>query len=156
MDSYITISEIKILKGPDRLLRMRVLISQCWDMEIELFLVATLAEALIYKHHNLSVDFPVKDLLEIMPKGAGEFFKGKVGIDFFFRVKGPSVFEVRYYTEELETVRAIVTANSVLDLHEKDLHKYENKYTIHDLRNGTQLPPINKVLNYIKGSKESQ
>lgn len=150
MRTNLTIYELKILKGPDRLLRMKVLISDTIDMEIELLMLASLVEALLFKHHNLSIDFPTNELLAIIPKGAGEFFKGKIGLEMFFRYKEPSVFNLRHYSEALEIERILSSAESTILVNKIDYENYQYKYSLNDFRNGETLFPVIKKLNYFK------
>ena len=120
------------------------------DMEIELFMLATIVEAILFKHHKVSVDFPIQDILKIIPNRAGEFFNGKIGINMFFRLKEPSVFELRYYSKELEVERTITDAELAIAINKIDLDEYEFKYTLNDFRNGQTLPALRKIIKYTK------
>lgn len=67
MRGNITFYEIKPLKGPDRLLRLHVKIDGAFQIADSIDMLAEITQALIFKYHRLMINFPVSDLISVLP-----------------------------------------------------------------------------------------
>lgn len=152
MKGNLEIYELKILKGPERLLRMHVLIKQTLDLKESVDILATLIESLVFKHHKLTVEFPSAQLFEFMPnneKGKyGTFLNGVLGLEILLANKGASNFKIRYYPEEVEFERLIFNTNNHISTNKIDMDTYRFTCTLKDFRDGASAQEWNTKINF--------
>lgn len=152
MRGNLEIYELKILKGPVRLLRIHVLIKQTLDLKESIDILAILIESLIFKHHKLSVEFPSAQLLEFLPsnrKGKyGSFLNGTLGMEIVLVNNGVSNFKIRYYSEEVEFERLILNTDNYISINQLNMDAYKFKCTLNDFRVGKPTPEWNTKLNF--------
>ena len=151
MKGNLEIYELKILKGPERLLQINVLIKQTLDLKETIDILSALIESLIFKHHKLTIEFPSVQLFDFLPgnkKGKyGTFLNGTLGLEILLLNKGVSNFKIRYYSEELEFERRISNTNNYISINQVDIDAYKFKSTLKDFREGKSTPEWNTILN---------
>ncbi|EHQ29792.1 hypothetical protein [Mucilaginibacter paludis] len=157
----VNVYEIKPLKGPDRLLRMHVLIEKAWMMKDNINMLAELSKALIYTYHGIAIDFPTTALLEALPTNEryrhmryGEQINGILGIEILFMRNSDSVFTMRYYTEHIEFERNLGDVDNYISRNKIDMSEYEPKFTLKDMREGISVEPVSIKINYTKPSNK--
>jgi hypothetical protein len=152
MKSNLEIYELKILKGPERLLRINVLIKQTLDLKETIDILSAIIESLIFKHHKLTLEFPSVQLLDFLPgnkKGKyGTFLNGTLGMEILLLNKGASNFKIRYYSQEVEFERLISNTNNYISINQINIETYKFKCTLKDFREGTSASEWNSKLNF--------
>lgn len=161
MYTGVNIDKLKILKGPDRLLRTTARISWSMDIETDLYIIAEILDSLLRKHHQLSLHFPINEILSIIPKGKsklmgekeyGSLLNGTLILDLFLRYKKPSEINLSYFPEDLEFERNWESVNNYIIMNKIDFPNYEFKYTFGDLSNGFNAETLVLDINYSKNS----
>ena len=131
------------------------MIFDSFDIETDLRGLATVVDAILFKHHKLNIDFPVQKLLKALPKNSennkyyGEYFTGKLGIKMLLLKHGKSVFDTHYYSEDVEFERHIQSVNIYVEMNSLDINNYKAKYALGDFRDGVSNTFITKI-NYNK------
>lgn len=159
MYTGVNIDKLKILKGPDRLLRTTARFSGSLDIETDLYILAEILDSLLRKHHQLSLHFPTKEILGVIPKGKstlmgekeyGSMFNGTLIFDIFLRHKKPSEICLRYYPEDMEFERNLDSINHYISINKIDFPNYEFKYTFGESTNGLSAESLMLDIDYTK------
>lgn len=157
MYTGVNIDKLKILKGPDRLLRTTARIYGSLDIETDLYILAEILDSLLRKHHQLSLHFPTKEILGAIPKGKntligekeyGSIFNGTLIFDIFLRHKKPSEINLRYYPEDMEFERNWGFLTYYIDMNKIDFPNYQFKYTFGDLAEGFSAETLMLNIDY--------
>jgi hypothetical protein len=157
MKGNLKIYELKPLKGPDRLLRMHVLIEDTFEVESDIKMLSEIVHSLILNYHGLKIEFPVAELINILPENPecnnqkyGEFLNGVLGLEMIFMRRSQSIFDIRYYAPSVEFERNFSAIDTFTALNRTTVDDYEFKHTLNDLRNGTHIAPFQTKINYVK------
>jgi hypothetical protein len=154
MKGTLEIFELKILKGPDRLLRLHVMIQDSQNITDSLSMLSTIVEAIIWKNHRMETDFPIQQILGAIPESKsiapgkyGTFFNGALAIEMVLMQRSHSSFKMRYYPEELELERKASDVKLFLLRDGKNLENFDFRYNLGNFREGFSLPELQmKVL----------
>lgn len=156
MKGSLEIYELKILKGPDRLMRIHIIISETIDLKASINILGMLVDSLIWKHHNLQMVFPADQLFDAIPEDKnkfgtkpGEFFNGKLGVEILINKKTESIFNLRFYPEDLEFERHVSSVDSYLAMQKIKMEDYEFKYTLGNLSAGFPRPTFTVKINFL-------
>lgn len=153
----LTIYELKVLKGPERLLKMHVVISDAPELRPSIEMLGVVANAVIFQHHKLRLDLPIDIVFASLPrnkdffdKAYGEILNGVLGIEVVFARYNKTVFKFRYYSEDLEFERKFGDITRYMNRKEINLETHKFTFTNGDLRNGTDTKPLELKLFYTK------
>ncbi|MCR8559308.1 hypothetical protein KXD93_16745 [Mucilaginibacter sp. BJC16-A38] len=156
MIGNLRIYELKPLKGPDRLLRIHVLIDDAHEMLANIEMLGEIVQALIFKYHKIDMEFPVSSIMGALPINPqfhgnkyGEFLNGVLGIEMLIMYKSNSIFKMRYYSEQLEFERKLMNIDTHILMNEIDMQEFRPQFTVTDLRNGIDAEPLQIKITYI-------
>lgn len=157
MIGNLTLLEIKPLKGPDRLLRIKVLVNNTFDIQSSIEMLEEVVKSLIYKYHKIYLEFPVSSLIDKLPnnnnffsKYYGEILNGMLGLEILFNYRTESNFKIRYYSEDLEFQRKLMSLDSYVSINKVNMDEYVHPFTIDQIRNGIHVEPFLTKITYTK------
>lgn len=159
MYTGVNIDKLKILKGPDRLLRTTARISWSMDIETDLYILAEILDSLLRKHHQLSLHFPAEQILKSIPKSNdtlmgdkeyGSIFNGTLILEIFLRHKKTSEINLKYFPEDMEFERKWDSVANYITINKIDFPSYQFKYTFGEMTNGFSAETLMLDIGYSK------
>jgi|GEM_PF-5843524 len=155
-----TIDKLKILKGPDRLLRMRVRFQGIVDAEQSLYAFFEILNCLIWKNHGIQCNFKIEEFIGIFDKidpsaliGTSYCILGsdsQISVDLLIRRYKHSEFKVSYYPHDLELERNVSSINYHVTMSGNDLSDYQPKYTLNNFREGIDPRELKSKIKFSK------
>ena len=149
------IIKLKVLAGPDRLLRIGVFFDNPYSFSDDLLINSfygfeTIVDSILKNHHGYGFSIDTKQLQQIFSLDS-KLFIGKIKAEFLFRKNKGIEVKLSYYSEELELARKFSIINSFyIQNPDIDSEKYPRDFSLNNFRCGIRQNVINIPLDKFK------